>query len=650
MADQTYLSTEQKHYIEPWNQRVFQYNTDQSDVFLSRVANSVFRVFGDDIVLSGLNTEGVAHDLDSVSVTLTGGDILQDNTLLKIPDQIIELQLAGLSGLDSSGRIVVFSNYGYLETFEKNDQHFRIDYITPGGNSWLGFQELRDRIVLGIFQFTKDGSDNVDGFYISPDTEITIEGKTFYLKGFSPENKRLTAYILHQLFNVVSGYSVVLDPVDGIKLKNDSIEPGPAKYYGTGPTGNKGFFDVSELSFDNESSLPDFMGGYNQVLHNGNLYFIKDGHDISEFLDAEVPVWSSMFDDTFWSPGAGVFWSGGVWDIVPDTSVDLTPINGWEVDFRPVAIRITGQNNQATATLYAPTSVGVVLHGIDEQTSVGAISDMTEDIDHLSLTGYTQITNIEFLAQAISVPVLDLLDDIYWDPNNASWNGTAFVDDGSNSMALRAVPTGWNIGFQPTQITILGTVSGTGSPLVSVIDQMGTPIGDSILATFGEAVIPLDFTDARELTTLSINGFSEITSITVEGGQLGDQSALIWEDAFDNNFWNVVSGGSWDGSKYVATVSNLVLEYNGLGWADGFRPNLIRITGTVIDEGPVHLKDASGNKIISRVWDPVTGETITTTIFTGTFSDDVDIYTLELTGYSEVTNIEFSGGTFGAST
>ncbi|MDX1701711.1 MAG: hypothetical protein R3250_13880, partial [Melioribacteraceae bacterium] len=66
MADQTFVSTVQKHYIEPWNQRVFQYNTDQSDVFLSRVANSVFRVFGDDIVLSGLNVEGVAHSLDSV--------------------------------------------------------------------------------------------------------------------------------------------------------------------------------------------------------------------------------------------------------------------------------------------------------------------------------------------------------------------------------------------------------------------------------------------------------------------------------------------------------------------------------------------------------------------------------------------------------
>ena len=121
MADQIFNSSVQKHYIDPWNQRVFQFNTDRSDVFLSRVANSVYKIFGDDIVMSGLSMVGLSHTTDSVFVTLTPGDILQDNTLIQVPESV-ELQLNGLSGLDDSGRIVVFSNFRYLETFEKNDR------------------------------------------------------------------------------------------------------------------------------------------------------------------------------------------------------------------------------------------------------------------------------------------------------------------------------------------------------------------------------------------------------------------------------------------------------------------------------------------------------------------------------------------------
>jgi hypothetical protein len=137
MADQIFNSAVQKHYIDPWNQRVFQFNTDHSDVFLSRVANSVYKVFGDDIVMSGLNLLGLAHTTDSVAVTLAPGDILQDNTLIQVPENI-ELQLSGLSGLDDAGRVVVFSNFRYLETFEKNDQHFNINYINPIGSPLMG--------------------------------------------------------------------------------------------------------------------------------------------------------------------------------------------------------------------------------------------------------------------------------------------------------------------------------------------------------------------------------------------------------------------------------------------------------------------------------------------------------------------------------
>ena len=401
MANQTYLSTDQKHYIDPWNQRVFQFNTDQSDVFLGRVANSVFRIFGDDIVLSGLGVTGVAHDPDAVSVTLNGGDLLQDNTLLKFADPIIDLTLAGLSGLDVNGRVVILSNYRYLETFEQNNQHFQINYINPSGVPLLGFDESRDRIVLGIFQFTKDGSDNVTSFFTSPDTEIIINGKNYYLKGYGPENRRLTMYLLHQLFT--AGLSIVFDPVEGIKLKNDVDFPGESKYYGTGPTGEKGFFDISELGYDNLSTIADFMSGYNQVLYNGNLFFVKDGHDVSEFFAPPLEAFDFIvFNEEYWQDNlTSANWDGSSWNRINPTGWwYLVPTaNGWQENFRPTRVRITGEGYEGGGEVELRDASNVLIC----QQAVSAVVDMicdfstAGDIASMNIVGFSKITNIEFL-------------------------------------------------------------------------------------------------------------------------------------------------------------------------------------------------------------------------------------------------------------
>ncbi len=641
MAEQTYVSSDQKHYIDPWNQRVFQYNTDQSDVFLSRVANSVFRIFGDDIVLSGLELTGSAYAPDAVSVSLKGGDLLQDTTLLKIPDDDINVELAGLSGLNSQGRIVVMSNYRYLETFEKNDQYFNINYISQGGTPLLGFDQSRDRIVLGILQFTKDPSDNVTSFFVSPDTEIVILGKTYYLRGFSPENKRLTAYILHQLFSVASGFSVILDPTDGIKLRNDVVAPGPGKYYGTGPTGHKGFFDVSELSFDNISNVDEYLGEYNQVLYNGNLFFVKPGHDVASVYGIPPLVWNPVYDDTYWEIDTGGTWDGSKW--VADNllmSLVIKLNSGWQMGFRPNLLRITGNVGGAGTVSMFDTNGQLITSmpaGQGEQTTILDFTNV-QDIKGLNLFGYTDVTNIEFEGGVLGAPLPPLVWDplfssVFWEvQSGGTWDGSKFVADVDSLIIRVNTAENWQDGFRPTYVRVTGTAVGTGpailrddnSNVVSILDPINT----------GQKVGVLDFSNNLDIGRFELSGYSEVTNIEFVGGTLG--LPLAWQSLFDQTFWVPESGGSWSTDRWVSPTNDLILNEVNNGWVIGYRPVKIRITGTSPLGGMAML--FAPNLVASIVHAPGTRST---EFDLPALTDDITL--LNLAGYSEITNIEFAG-------
>jgi hypothetical protein len=314
MADRVITPSGQRHYIEPFDQRVFQFDTDKSDVFLSRVANSIYQVFGDNIVMYGLDAINLVYTTSSISLEISAGAAIQDQTLLVTPN-VVQLELSGISSMDEAGRLVVMSNYNYLETFEQNKHSFNINYIDTLGNPFFDFMPQRDLIVLAILSFTKDTSDNVTGVELATEPAININGNQYYVKGFSGSNKRLTAYLVHQLLSgAVSGGSVNsinLDPVTGLQLVNDVENPGNLKFYGTNQTGLKGWFDISSLGTDNESSVLEYQSGFNQVLYNGNLFFVAEGHSINYEL---FPFWQMFSSDQAWSSDTPeITWYGDSW-------------------------------------------------------------------------------------------------------------------------------------------------------------------------------------------------------------------------------------------------------------------------------------------------------------------------------------------------
>jgi len=406
MANRVVEPSSQRHYIEPFDQRVFQYDTEKSDVFLSRVANSVYRIFGDDIVMSGLELTNVSYSSDSVTLAVEAGNALQDNTLITTEENVV-LQLDGVSGLDPSGRIVVFCNYGFLQTFEQNKHSFNMNYIDSTGNPLYSFVNSRDRLLLGIFNFSKDGADNVISFTPSIDEYITVNGENYWIRGYSDTNRVLTRYMIHQLFELSGGSSVILDPEEGIVLKGDVESPGAAKYYGTNNTGSKGFFDISSLSIDNESSLPQFLKDFNQIFRDGNMHMTDLGLDSHAYF-SNVPFYNNFMGPDNWVIVEGASWNDKYYTLQASRDNMILDVGGkpWATAYRPTKMRVSWTEGSTQRKVWVESATGTILsegqnlhHNSGEELNMIGVDEDIDKIYVASNAPLAQVTKIEFLTE-----------------------------------------------------------------------------------------------------------------------------------------------------------------------------------------------------------------------------------------------------------
>lgn len=289
----------QNTYISPYEARIFEYDTQDSNVFISRIVNSVFKIFGDDIVIRGfdVNDISMAHNDDHVVVRVSPGTLIQDNTFIEVKDET-SIKLDNVSGLDEDGRIVIHTNYKFLKTIEENPIHIGLNYISQSGSPLYNWYHDKDRIILGIIEFTKDSSDNVADISISDDKSIEISGETYWLYGFSPNRKdNLERYISHMVDHDFS--SLTWD--SGLKLENDVKNPGPNKSYSTNENGEKGWFDVSISGTTNSTtftSLSDTPSDLSQGVGKA-IVVSNDGSSIT-YSEDDLPTsenFVTIFDD-----------------------------------------------------------------------------------------------------------------------------------------------------------------------------------------------------------------------------------------------------------------------------------------------------------------------------------------------------------------
>lgn len=182
--------------IDPYNGKLFDFNSHQSRVYLGRSINQLLNVFGNNCVIAGLKIQSVTLENNKLLCVIAPGKIIIDTTLIEFPTEIIlETDVSTID--DTSGFFIVSIAYNYLQDTYENKAKFRLSFIKtveqehPEEHITVGncpdFYTELDKMILTIININK--ADSTAGYVVSyyTNTQIAIINNVSY-KVFPADN------------------------------------------------------------------------------------------------------------------------------------------------------------------------------------------------------------------------------------------------------------------------------------------------------------------------------------------------------------------------------------------------------------------------------------------------------------------------------
>ncbi len=264
MADQA--TPIQERYIDPYMQRIFDYDTTDSRVFISRVTNLLLKSVGNNIVLFGLepiNLRPTISDPPSsiISVDITSGLAIQDYVLCDNlsgvgiePNITLTMDVAGLDDTTVGGAYLgIWINYQFLESMESNPFILKMYHVNSDGSGVnpAGFDPLKNCTLVAILGFTKIGGVVTDVWSLPAVVDyqhwptLLVGSTTYYLRGWENSNLNTNEIIRYVCGEegyvkgpdiVVDGSIALFDGTTGQIIKDSGLTPVFGDVYG--PTGS----------------------------------------------------------------------------------------------------------------------------------------------------------------------------------------------------------------------------------------------------------------------------------------------------------------------------------------------------------------------------------------------------------------------------
>ena len=155
------IPSPQHRFLEPFKNRVFQYDTKHSNLFLSRYTNQILNAVGDDSIVRGLEiSPEVNPSKTGINFTISPGALVQDLTYFEFQKETV-IEMDDLADF-SDYYIVIYSNYRYIETVYENPLKFEATFYNPRTKRTLSaWNTVNNRIILGVFSFSIDGDHNI---------------------------------------------------------------------------------------------------------------------------------------------------------------------------------------------------------------------------------------------------------------------------------------------------------------------------------------------------------------------------------------------------------------------------------------------------------------------------------------------------------
>lgn len=149
--------TNQTQTINPYDSRVFDFNTVDARVYLSRTINSLLKAVGQDCILDGLTVTSATYSLtgDTITVTLSPGRVIIDETLVSFPSSTtLDIDV---TDYQDTGHLIVGMGFTFLPTIYTNRASIKLLYVSQDGTQVLPgpwFTNF-DRVVVAKLSFNK---------------------------------------------------------------------------------------------------------------------------------------------------------------------------------------------------------------------------------------------------------------------------------------------------------------------------------------------------------------------------------------------------------------------------------------------------------------------------------------------------------------
>lgn len=116
----------QSIFINSTQGRIFDFNTPSSRVYLGEAVNSLLRVFGNNVIITGFRILNIQYlENDIVSVRISPGEAILDNTLIKYPEPItLSIDVSGFN----DGVLIPNLFFNFSEIQQKNSSSIRLTH------------------------------------------------------------------------------------------------------------------------------------------------------------------------------------------------------------------------------------------------------------------------------------------------------------------------------------------------------------------------------------------------------------------------------------------------------------------------------------------------------------------------------------------
>lgn len=241
----------QQRYNDPYQQRILQFDNIDSKVYLSRTSNFILKSIATDAIIKGFDISSLTMSNNIVTITLTPGLLIQDTTLIDVPESVA--LTFDVSSYDSCyGCLIIYTNYQYISSIEQNQLRLKISYISndgltlgPSTDDW---NINSNRIYITTVSFNKEDQtvqeitfpehQYIKGYKYNKKGSINflpidrIQNDTLYYElPHDFDSRAIISHLYDENLNKIKISNLYLYDEDTLKISLDEYKPIEDRYY-----------------------------------------------------------------------------------------------------------------------------------------------------------------------------------------------------------------------------------------------------------------------------------------------------------------------------------------------------------------------------------------------------------------------------------